>query len=95
MSGSSFGNKFGRFPAKWFKMNWVLENLVQGASNGLEDLLLKFHAQVNYVNLWRIKEPSIYRKCSNGIYIYNFFLSNLDSIKFNIFFECNGSFMYV
>jgi len=23
-------------------MNWVLENLVQGASNGLEDIILKF-----------------------------------------------------
>jgi hypothetical protein len=39
-------------------MNWVLENLVQGASNGLEDMLLKFQAQVSYANFYKTKEPS-------------------------------------
>jgi hypothetical protein len=37
-------------------MNWVLENFVQGASNGLEGILLKFQVQVSYANFYRIKE---------------------------------------
>jgi hypothetical protein len=39
-------------------MNQVLEKLVQGALNGLEYILLKFYAQVNYANFYRTKEPS-------------------------------------
>jgi hypothetical protein len=31
-------------------MNWVLENLVQGALNGLEDILLKFQSQISCDN---------------------------------------------
>jgi hypothetical protein len=39
-------------------MNWVLENLVQGALNGLEDILLKFQSQISCDNFYRTKEPS-------------------------------------
>jgi hypothetical protein len=39
-------------------MNWVLENLVQGASNGLEYMLLKFQEQFSYANFYKTKEPS-------------------------------------
>jgi hypothetical protein len=39
-------------------MNLVLENLVQGALNGVEDILLKFQSQIRCDNFHRIKEPS-------------------------------------
>jgi hypothetical protein len=55
LSGSSFGRKSGRFLAEWFKMNWVLENLDQGTSSGLEYKLLEFKEQANYASFFRTK----------------------------------------
>jgi hypothetical protein len=39
-------------------MNWVFENLVQGALGGYEDILLKFRSQIIRDNFHRTKEPS-------------------------------------
>jgi hypothetical protein len=50
LSGSSLGKIFGKISS--FKMNWVLENLIQGTSGGLEDMLLEFQTQVNYANFY-------------------------------------------
>lgn len=44
--------------AYWFNMNWVLENLVQGISGGLEDMLLEFWTHDNYDKFYKTKEPS-------------------------------------
>ena len=38
-------------------MNWVLENLAQRASNGLEDLLLKFQSQISCDNIYGTTKP--------------------------------------
>jgi hypothetical protein len=38
-------------------MNWVFENLVQRALNGLEGLLLKFQSQISCDKLYGTKKP--------------------------------------
>jgi hypothetical protein len=39
-------------------MNWVLENLIQGVLNDLEDILLKLHSKNTSLNFYRTNEPS-------------------------------------
>jgi hypothetical protein len=41
-------------------MNWVLENLVQRALNGLEDILLKFQSQISCDNFYKKKNHPIF-----------------------------------
>jgi hypothetical protein len=64
--GSSLGKRSGKFLVEWFKMNWVLENLIQRTSYGLEDMLLEFQAQVNYANFGESKNhPRFKRRMSS------------------------------
>jgi hypothetical protein len=42
MSDTSLGNSFGISLVELFKMNWALENLIQGVSYDLEDIVLMF-----------------------------------------------------
>jgi hypothetical protein len=65
VSGSSLGKRSGRFLAKWFKMNWVLENLIQGKSYDIEYMLLDFREQFDHDNFGESKNHPIFRIMSS------------------------------